>query len=108
MERPQEKPPIILTTTDALMYAADNLARMAADAEMVAVILGVFDKPDRDKPMPADLTEKLAELRSIMPDPALHIASCRSAAKSIRDLAIEERLVAARAQTDSFMERQRT
>lgn len=90
-----EPPPVLLTKAEALAFAADRLERMARDREIAALILGCLE----DSPPPdAELGRKLAEFRDAMREPELQARAIRDAARAIRELALEERLMSARVQ----------
>lgn len=84
--------PTILTKIEALTYAAEQLERMATDCELAAIILGAL----KDREIEGPDAERLRDLRNVMREPDLQAAALREGAKVIRDLVLEERLVAAR------------
>lgn len=95
MRRPVEQPRIFLNKGEALTFAAEQLEAIANSCGLAELIIVQLQKR-QDENSPA--TEALHDLKRRVPEPAIQAAALRSAAAAIRELAMEERLVAARAQ----------
>jgi hypothetical protein len=85
--------PVLLTKAEAMNFAADRLEEMVASMELAKIMLDIFGK----RKIGGDSDEKIAQLRRELPEPELQIRVLTEAARTIRDAALEERLVAARA-----------
>lgn len=101
-KRPPAKPlPVLLTASDAMLFAADNLEQVIGNIELAATIAEVMCKPRvDDKPMTDDNRKALDDLRVMtggIVDKDIQVAAMRSAAKEIRALAHETKLADARA-----------
>ena len=83
-------PPILLTKVDALCFAAECLERNASSLKLVAKLL------DLAKGVDLGDAKLLAEIRHRAVEPDLQLAAMKAAAGAIREMALEERLVAAR------------
>jgi hypothetical protein len=91
----ERKSPVLLTPAEALDYAARQLLDMAQGCDLAAMVLelrGAAWMADA----PAEARAKFADLSQMIPEPKLQAAACRSAARVIQELSLEERLVAAR------------
>jgi len=87
----RENPPtIVLNKADAFQAAAKFLDHNADSLTIVAALL------ESIKPGLAS-DSLIAEIKRLAVEPALQIAAMREAAGTIRDLATEERIIAARA-----------
>lgn len=93
---PRRARPLLLNKADALNYAAERLEQMAADLAMAKMLVDLVG--DRLPPDETDAAEALSALQAETREPQLQEAAMRDAAKAIRELAMEERLMAARAQ----------
>ena len=93
--KPQDMPPMppaLLTTSEALEFAAAYLERLVVDFRLIVLIVKA-DGAFLDSP---GLAATLPELRKRTIEPDMQIAAMRAAAKTIREAAFEERLIAAR------------
>lgn len=102
--RPPAQPvPTLLTVPDAMMFAAERLDKMAADLELMSLFSEVFAKPRPvDEPRSEETELALAEMRTITSgilDKDLQVRVLKEAAKSIRNQALEEKLLSARHQS---------
>jgi hypothetical protein len=87
-------PPVILTKLEAIQFAADQLTDMAKQCDLIAMIVDAIGGGTGN--LPAEAAARLRELRQAMPEPKLQAMAMREGAKAISELALEERLVAAR------------
>ncbi len=87
----REHPPtIVLNKADAFEVAAKVLDANAAHLSIVAALIKTVK--------PGLVSESLlAEIKRLAVEPDLQVAALRAAAGTIRDLATEERVIAARA-----------
>lgn len=96
-EIPLPELPVLLSKAEALDYAARRLKQEASSLELASIFVDAV-KPDlNDKSLPADLVAALVHAKKSLVDPKLQAAAMRGAADMIRDMALEERVVAARA-----------
>ena len=101
--RPKAEPfPVLLNTSDAMLFAAEKLDRMCGDLELVSIIADVLGKvPAGSCPEGEDAGRKAQEELRVMAsgivDKDLQIAAMRNAAKEIRAAAHETKLAEARA-----------
>jgi hypothetical protein len=88
MKEPNETPrKALLTTADALDFAADQLSKMCTDMRLVELVTDVMkDKQELLRGMPADV-------RSAMMEPKRQIDALGKASQMVRDLANEQRLL---------------
>lgn len=96
--KPKAEPfPVLLNTSDAMLFAADRLDKMCADLTLIALIGEVL----LDAPIQAQEGVKAQDdLRTMMRgvvDKDLQIAAMQAAAKEIRAAAHETKLAEARA-----------
>lgn len=101
--RPKAEPfPVLLNTSDAMLFAADKLDRMCGDLELISIISDVLGKvPAASCPDGADegrkAQEELRTMASGIVDKDLQINAMRAAAREIRQAAHETKLAEARA-----------
>ncbi|MGV1682968.1 hypothetical protein [Sphingopyxis sp. NJF-3] len=100
LKRPKAKPlPTLLTKSDAMLFAADQLEQHISNLELAAIFADAFSK----KPLEADDEkgrEALDEIRTLtsgIVDKDIQVAAMRDAAKEIRAMANEAKLADARA-----------
>ena len=94
IELPLGDLPVLLSKAEALDHAAQRLKAEAAAVEMAAVILGSI-KPADEAALPPEIAKLLQSARKSLVDPKLQAAAMRSASQAIREMALEERVVAA-------------
>lgn len=92
-ERAHKFPKPLFTKGEALEYASDRMFEHAANLELAKIMRDVVMR----KP-PGELTDdpKIREMVDWAVDADLQIRAVRDAAQAIRDLAVEERRLAAR------------
>lgn len=93
LSRPDRRP-VVLTKLDAFQFAAEQLERMAADCDLVGILLNALRKSGTGA---QEVKAQVRELQEAVPEPELQAAALREGAGAIRDMMLEERLVAARA-----------
>ena len=85
-------PPILLSKAEALDFAAQQLDRNASQLRLVVQLVDAIGSTPGD----AERDTLIAEIRRHAVEPDLQLTAMKAAADAIRDLAIEERVVAAR------------
>lgn len=90
--------PVILTKVEALEHAAQLLEQQAQGMDLAFRIVDVMNKIGAPEIANCEMREDLARFRAATIDPKLQLAAMCDGAKAIRDLALEERIVAARVQ----------
>ncbi|GAM00530.1 hypothetical protein [Sphingomonas parapaucimobilis] len=91
IERKVETMPVLITKADVLDHLAGMCANMASGLKMASLIV--------DLPLPSNggYSDLIAAWKSKLPAPDLQIAAANDAGKLLRQLAAEERILAARA-----------
>jgi hypothetical protein len=84
-------PPILLNKADALEFAAKCLDRNSASLSLITSLLEIAAATRADAPL-------VVQIKQYAIEPELQITAMKAAAGAIRDLAIEERVIAARAE----------
>lgn len=90
--------PVILTKVEALEWAAKMLEDNASGMSLAFAIIGSIDKVSGAPSLPPEISAEIARVRMATVDPKLQLAAMREGAKAVRDLALEERIIAARMQ----------
>lgn len=88
--------PVLLTKTEAMSFAADKLEQMAADMELAKMMLDIIGSKEAAQKLDGAAKADMARIKRELPAPDLQIKAMREGAAAIRELALEERLVAAR------------
>lgn len=93
-------PPILLTKAEALTFAAERLEERASHLQLAKIVYDAMgDKFESIVgAMPADQQADVRASKKAMVEPEIQMQAMRDAAKAIRDLAMEERVFAAREQ----------
>jgi hypothetical protein len=84
-------PPTLLSKADALEFAAKCLDRNSASLSLVTSLLEIAGATRAAEPV-------IVQIKQYAMHPELQIAAMKAAAGAIRDLALEERVIAARAE----------
>lgn len=99
-EKPVEPFPTLLTKADAYIFCAVRLEAMIADLELMVLLADVGKSKSELSNDPN--FEKLRVMMSGVVDKDIQLAAMCDAARSLRDLASEIRLVEARAARDGI------
>lgn len=97
--------PTLLNKSDAMIYAADTLERMISNMRLLTLFSEVFQRSDAPIKESAEMKETLAEMKTAMTgiiDADLQERAMREAAKEIRSMAQETKLVEARTANADF------
>ncbi|QZP06835.1 hypothetical protein [Caenibius sp. WL] len=97
MQTNTANPPILLSKIDALSFAAQQLDEMVMRIGVASQMLDLIESIAAQAPGKSDEASKLLDLRSKIPEPEIQRRAIGDAAKAIRDLVLEERLIAAHA-----------
>ena len=90
--------PVALTKAEALEYAAGRLDEMATGVEMSALILDSLTRVGfRPQDLEVEMRPVLESLKKGLVDAKLQVSAAQAGARAIRELALEERIFAARA-----------
>lgn len=93
----REPMPVLLSKVEALEYAARSLELNAQGIELASLILGSIKKTPLSEPLAPDMQADLDRFRAGIVDVDLQLTAMKAAAAAIRELALEERLISARA-----------
>ncbi|SEM72912.1 hypothetical protein SAMN05192583_1016 [Sphingomonas gellani] len=89
-------PPVLLTKAEGLDYASKMMLEMASMIRLCATISDALPKTMELGSLPDEARGHLTRIRASLVDPKLQIAAATAAGEHIRELAMEERLIAAR------------
>jgi hypothetical protein len=87
--------PVMLTKLEALAHAASQLRELAQTFQMIAMLDEAAAKSQGGSP---EARAAYSQLARETPEPGLQAKACHDAARAIEEMALEERLVAVRAQ----------
>lgn len=95
---------VVLTPTEALEWAADLLTQNATGLKLSAMVVGKMTREAVDQLSDED-RKRLERVKAHMVEPDLQVAAMQAAAASIRAMALEERIVAARVRAKAGSDR---
>lgn len=96
--KPNAQPfPVLLNTSDAMLFAADKLDKMCGDLELIAAVGEALLAVPIDAPEGVKAQDDMRTMLKGVVDKDLQIAAMQGAAREIRAAAHETKLVEARA-----------
>lgn len=90
------QPFVALTKLEAMEAAAVYLDQVASSIKLCSMLIPIIRRGNTLHEVPTEIREMFLAMNKSLVDPDLQIAAAKTGAQAIRDLILEERLVAAR------------